>query len=63
MRGYDIEAIARGTVEVETARMSPMQALQLGLAVRDYQEQNDLAEKDFKIDYDHVGKFMSGRNK
>lgn len=62
MNQYDIQALAEGKIEVDTATMSPMQALQLGLAVRDYQEQNDLV-KNFKIDYDHVGKFMSGRNK
>lgn len=62
MNQYDIQALAEGKIEVDTATMSPMQALQLGLAVRDYQEQNDLV-KDFKIDYDHVGKCMSGRNK
>lgn len=60
---HDIQAIAEGKVVVDTSKMSPMEALSLGLAVQDFKEQHDLVEKDFKIDYDSVGEFMSNLSK
>lgn len=62
MKNLDIQAIAEGKIEVDIKAMSPMEALQVGLAVRDYQEQNDLIEK-VGYDYDAIGKFISDRNK
>jgi len=61
MNQIDIEGIATGKVEVDTSAMSPMQALQLGLAVQDYKDANNINES-FKIDYTAVGQFISERN-
>ncbi|WP_186673542.1 hypothetical protein [Sporosarcina sp. BP05] len=60
MTNYDIEGIAEGAVEVDTSAMSPMEALQVGLAVQDYKEENDISEREFKIDYDAVGEYLRG---
>ncbi len=60
---HDVAAIAKGEVAVDTSSMSPMEAMQLGLAVQDYREANDLVEKEFTIDYEAVGSFMSAASK
>ena len=57
---YDIEAIAKGEQEVNTKELSPIESLQLGLNVRQYQEENGLTE-DFKIDYEAVATFLPKR--
>jgi hypothetical protein len=53
------EGVARGTEEVDTKVMSTMEALQVGLAARDFQEENDLIEKG-GFDYDVIGKIDTG---
>lgn len=62
MTNYDLESIARGTVEVDTSSMSPMEALKIGLAVQDYKDAHGIDES-FKIDYTAVGEFMSNNSK
>lgn len=57
---YDIEAIARGQHEVNTKELSPIESIQLGLKVREYQEDNGLT-KGSEIDYEAVATFLPKR--
>lgn len=62
MKNYDIKSIAEGVVEVDMSSMSPIEAVQLGLAVQDYKDANGIGDS-FKIDYDEVGKILSRNSK
>ena len=55
---YNIEEIAKGKQEVNVSELSPIEALQIGLQVRQYQEDNGLLEKEVTIDYNAVGEFF-----
>ena len=58
---YNIKAIAIGEQDVNTSNLTPLEALQLGLEVRQYQEENELLPvgvNDVRIDYEAVAKLL-----
>lgn len=63
MKNYDIKGIAEGVVEVDVSSMSPIEAVQLGLAVQNYKDANGIVEDSFKMDYDAIGKILSRNSK
>ncbi|MCT1905265.1 hypothetical protein [Oceanobacillus sojae] len=58
-----IESVAKGEKVEEVQKLSQMQAMSLGLAVRDYEEQQGINLDTVQLDNDAIGKFIQDHNK
>lgn len=58
-----IEAVANGEKVDEVKKLNPIQALNLGLAVRQFEEEQGIKKDAVQFDNDEIGKALKERNK
>lgn len=58
-----IEAVANGEKAEEVKKLSPLEAMMLGLAVRQLEEEQGVNKQAVNFDNEAIGKFMKDRNK